>query len=133
MFIIIMLLLGVVSAQPPLSGLEDLTALLITSQGIARGRDPSWASSTPPCQWVGIECDNSAQRVVRIIWDDMGLTGTVNLTALPSELKSFNVFENSLTGEVDLVHLPRNMTELVLQYNAWTGPLVLTFPQHWRS
>ena len=87
-------------------------------------KDPSWTNVNPVCKWAGVNC--TAGRVVQFIWENMGCTGPVNLTGLPTGMTSLRLAGNGFSGPVDLTCLPTGMTTLALSENSFSGPVDLT-------
>eukprot|EP00835_Amoeboradix_gromovi_P000290 NODE_10_length_47437_cov_0.363429.p8 type:complete len:457 gc:universal NODE_10_length_47437_cov_0.363429:43594-42224(-) len=72
---------------------------------------------------TGVTCDGD--RVTQIIWASMGLTGTINETAVPSGLELIDLHGNSITGNVPSV-LPSSLKSFTLHTNQLTG----VFPRY---
>ena len=68
---------------------------------------------------AGITCINS--RVTGINWSGFGLKGTINSTAVPSQLQYMNMSSNVLTGSVPKI--PLTVISLDLSYNQLGGLL----------
>ena len=75
------------------------------------------------CNASGITCD--IQRVTQISWNTMNLNGSINGTALPSDLLSLTLYNNRITGKIPA--LPIGLSLLSLFGNQLSDDLPL-FP-----
>ena len=109
-------LLGVslVSATPE----SDMLAAIA---GITN-KHASWTSGTNLHLWDGCTGTVGLQTCT---WNGRGLTGTVDLTLLPSTLTELYLHTNSLSGTVVLTNLPAAMTILHIHTNSFSGSVTL--------
>ena len=103
------------------------------------------------CEWPGIKCGHDdrvfeikidsrnvlgsleiscAPPKVKVLhvssWAKSKLTGSIDLTNLPDEMKCLLLSCNTFTGEIDLAGLPEGMKNLYLSRNEFTGEINLT-------
>ena len=94
---------------------------------------PSWNIHNSPGKWNGVICFQSNQ-VRSLIWLNLALKGTVNLSALPRSLIHVDLSMNQLGGEIQLEELPPKLSCLNLSLNRFTGSLNLNLlPQSLRD
>ncbi|KAH6797306.1 Leucine-rich repeat protein kinase family protein [Perilla frutescens var. hirtella] len=94
-----------------------------------QGKYTNWNSDNwSPCNWPGISCDNSTERVARIDLSDCNIAGEVfgNFSAL-SELSHLDLSGNTIGGAIpeDLGRC-RNLKFLNLSHNIIYGEVNLT-------
>ena len=80
---------------------------------------------TDCCAASGVTCDGSS-RVTAILWDQKGLDGTINGTAFPSTLNTFDVSSNRITGELPTI--PAGMLYFYVGDNRMTGTIPANLP-----
>lgn len=142
-----------VAATPPSPSPADPNAAIFYSviAGFTK-KDPTWTPTTPLHNWLGVSgCPgaNCAFAVPSLSQDGQGslnltlpstfnyftaltfsytsLTGSIDLTHLPSGLQELTVSNNvNLTGSLDLTKLPAGLASLSLGSNAFTGSIDLT-------
>ena len=73
------------------------------------------------CAASGVFCDGS-QRVKLIHWNDMELNGTINGTAIPSNVELLWLYRNQITSSIPS-ELPGGLVELYLHGNKMSGDL----------
>ncbi|ONK74924.1 uncharacterized protein A4U43_C03F11510 [Asparagus officinalis] len=103
---------------------SDLVALQSFVSNLSNGSIVStWSAETPCCNWVGVYCNKSSDRVTKLSLSGLGLVGSIsgslgNLT----QLKSLDLSRNSLAGGVpiQLGNLV-NVQVLNLSYNGLWG------------
>ncbi|GJU27022.1 probable inactive receptor kinase [Tanacetum coccineum] len=122
--IIIFILLDQTQTQKT-TDLSSDRAALITLRSSLSGRTLLWPTTQPtPCNWSGVQCDPSLNRVVALHLPANSLSGVIpsgifsNLT----ELKTLSLRFNSLTGLIpsDLSQC-HNLRNLYLQGNRFSG------------
>ena len=72
------------------------------------------------CTAEGVTC--VADRVTQINWDNLGIDGNINGTALPSSLISLFAWNNGISGNLHF-GFPPGMTEIGLWSNYFTGTI----------
>ena len=78
------------------------------------------------CNTTGITCDGS-ERVSQIVWSGKELDGTINETAIPSNVTWLGLSDNLFTGSMPS-SLPSLLTTLYLHNNRLTGPIPTSLP-----
>ena len=73
------------------------------------------------CSATNINCDGS-QRVTQINWNNIGLSGVINGTAIPSSVTYLDLGRNDLTGSIPSA-LPNGLKTLFLHGNQMSGDL----------
>ena len=73
------------------------------------------------CTATGIWCGSG--RVNGIDWRSLGLTGTINSTAIPSLLEYFIIAHNRVTGDISSFLLPASLINIGLDDNELTGTI----------
>ena len=68
---------------------------------------------------TGVTC--TPTRVIIIDWNSLGLTGSINGSAIPNALTSFSLSNNGVVGSIPI--FPSTVTHINLYINAMTGPL----------
>ncbi|KAL3517847.1 hypothetical protein ACH5RR_020436 [Cinchona calisaya] len=82
---------------------------------------PGWGGNTPPCKWIGVQCDSSG-RVIYINLISKNLSGQ-----LPSDLKnlsslqSLNLQRNQLSGSIPSLSNHTSLKEVFLDDNNFTS------------
>ncbi|EOA33718.1 hypothetical protein CARUB_v10019909mg [Capsella rubella] len=83
------------------------------------GKLNSWNTTTKPCQWTGVTCNNN--RVTRLILEDIGLTGSISpLTSLTS-LRVLSLKHNNLSGPIPNLSNLTALKLLFLSHNQFSG------------
>ena len=90
-------------------------------------KQPSiWTALRGDCCVVSnIGCTN--QRVTGISFENLGLNGTINGTALPSQLYSLYLDNNKISGNIP-TKLPNGLGDLILYTNKLSGPIPMELP-----
>eukprot|EP00759_Apiculatamorpha_spiralis_P009985 PhF_6_TR17013/c0_g1_i2/m.25784 len=103
---------------------EDLDRLVMLTQFWSK-KDSTWTSSTPACQWSGVVCDNTTNRVTGFKWPNAGISGQIDFSQLPAALSHFDVSGNTFNTShiIGLYMLPENLTSLILARNQLTSQL----------
>uniref|UniRef100_A0A7S1LZM3 Leucine-rich repeat-containing N-terminal plant-type domain-containing protein n=1 Tax=Neobodo designis TaxID=312471 RepID=A0A7S1LZM3_NEODS len=104
---------------------DDVLALASLAAGIIP-TPPTWGSATPVCSWKGVTCSQTGMVTDVTLHFDAPLTGTVDLTQLPDNLRQLDLSANNFHGEVDLTLLPSQLTWLDLNGNHFNGTVNLT-------
>ena len=86
-----------------------------------KGEDGSYLDV---CEWPCVKCDGD-ERVVEIV-EYSHITGTIQLSYLPSKVRALYIQIANLRGSVELANLPESMEVLNLNSNRLTGPIDLT-------
>eukprot|EP00759_Apiculatamorpha_spiralis_P006116 PhF_6_TR13607/c0_g1_i1/m.21777 len=122
----IFLLLTVFSSIA-LSANSDIDYLMMMVQNITTLPD-TWNRTTPPCRWIGNQCNETSQTVIALTWSSMNLAGTLNFSAIPPNVEMIDVGANQLVNNpLDLTSLPQGkLKSLFLSSNQFGGPLDLT-------
>jgi len=76
---------------------NDLASLLGFTR-LVEPKDPSWTSSTSPCDWLGVQC-SAKNIVVTIDFSYRSLQGSVNFTSLPENVEQLRL-TNAMSGDV---------------------------------
>lgn len=93
--------------------------------------DDHWISPTPVCQWYGIDCEDQ-RRIVHLNLTNNNLRGSLPTEVqLLSDLRVFDVSQNSLQGTVpeSIGNAMTVLEYLVWNENAFSG----TLPTTWRN
>lgn len=102
------------SANSPNNNITDQVALLALKSHVTN--DPQnilasgWSAAVSVCNWTGVSCGTTKNRVTSLILSGMGLTGTIpphlgNLSFLSTLDIQNNSFQGSLP--IELAHLRR--------------------------
>ena len=95
--------------------------------GMQTAQPAIWAELQADCCTASsISCDGS-QRVLDIYWDNKGLNGTINGTAIPSSVTWLSLYNNGLTGNIPNA-LPSRLVFFSLDGNAITGAIPNSLP-----
>ncbi|KAI3713841.1 hypothetical protein L1987_72427 [Smallanthus sonchifolius] len=106
---------------------DDLRGLAGFMNGLESSIDGWWPSNPSCCNWVGITCNSSSGRIVRLELPSKRLTGNLsNSLANLDQLRTLNLSHNSLKGSlpVSLFHLPHlEVVDLSAHSNNLSGVL----------
>lgn len=102
-------------------------AALLRFRAAVGGRTLGWNATSPsPCDWDGVACNATIDRVVSVRLPGDGLTGqiTVNSIGRLTELRNLSLWSNSLSGTIpsDLGSCV-NLRSLYLQGNEFSGEI----------
>ena len=90
--------------------------------GMQTASPSTWTALQGDCCTVsGIACDGS-QRVWQINWNNMGLIGAINGTAIPSNVTYLSLYRNAITGSIPNA-LPSGLFRLDLSSNQMSGDI----------
>ena len=78
------------------------------------------------CTASGVTCFG-IQRVTQISWNNLGLNGTINGTAIPSSVIILSLYANAIKGNIPL-QLPVGLLHLELYRNTITGSIPSMLP-----
>jgi len=73
------------------------------------------------CDWPGVTCSEDGVSVLKIVWYFKSLKGPINLSWMTATTTIFSVFGNNITGTLDTTTLPRNLKMINLQKNNFSG------------
>ena len=111
--------------QIPALECEALESLFLNTNGNDWFNNNGWLTTSTPCSWFGITCNEGKSNVTQIILSGNNLNGPIpiQLSNL-SELIWLDLGANNLTGEIprDLSNL-LNLRTLYLAGNNLTGPI----------
>ncbi|KAL5987595.1 hypothetical protein ACLOJK_035344 [Asimina triloba] len=112
-------------APPILLGNDtDRLSLLAFKNSLTSDALRSWNLSLPFCQWLGVTCTTSGDRVASLNLTTLRLLGPLSphLSNLTS-LTHLDLSTNFLHGPILSHHLPPNLLHLNLSANSFTGPI----------
>ncbi|KAH7434888.1 hypothetical protein KP509_06G039600 [Ceratopteris richardii] len=123
--IVLVLLIPLLSvgARDTANGTTDGLALLrFKASADSSKKLSSWASSSPCSgRWYGVECEGG--RVVRLVLENLNLTGPVDAITELDELRVLSLDHNSLDGSLPNLTSWRYLRSLYLSHNRFTGPI----------
>lgn len=126
------LILFLTSLLPVFSDLAADRSALLALRADLGGRTLRWNISTTssPCSWRGVVCDNTTGRVVRLRLPGSGLRGQLRLNSIGnlSELRVLSLRNNALSGQLpsDLASCTL-LEEIHLQGNSFSGEIPESF------
>ena len=94
-------------------------AALDALEGSFMNLPPDWRNRTNGCSGDIIQ-QNDDGDVERIFLQNMRLSGSLDLTKLPPQLKELWCCNNMLSGHLDLTQLPSSLEQLALYANSFT-------------
>lgn len=112
-----------------LSDKTDSAALLAFKSSLAGsaasldGLLYGWDNSSSPCHgsWVGVSCNPSTQRVIRVVLEDLGLAGDLQPLGRLTELRVLSLKLNRFSALPVNFSLWPNLKQLHLSHNEFTG------------
>ncbi|CAH8284658.1 unnamed protein product [Eruca vesicaria subsp. sativa] len=124
------LLLSILLFSLPLSSLQDLSSdksALLSLRSSLGGRTLLWNTKhSTPCNWTGVSCDSSSNRVTALHLPGVALSGQIpegifgNLT----QLRTLSLRLNALTGTLPLdLGSCSDLRRLYLQGNRFSGEI----------
>ncbi|KAI3975383.1 hypothetical protein MKX01_004470 [Papaver californicum] len=85
----------------------------------------SWfnsSSSSDPCSWIGITCNNERTRITQLVLENQNLTGSIEALTQLTELRKLSLKHNYLSIPKDFSFSSwRNMKLLYLSHNQFSG------------
>ncbi|KAK9208232.1 hypothetical protein WN944_000586 [Citrus x changshan-huyou] len=107
---------------------SDISTLLSFKASVTGSSDSlsSWVNSTDPCfdSWGGVTCNPSTHRVIKLVLEDLDLTGAAEVLSRLTELRLLSLKNNLLSSSnLNLSSWP-HLKHLYLSHNRFTG----TFP-----
>ncbi|MCL7032496.1 hypothetical protein MKW94_011437 [Papaver nudicaule] len=84
----------------------------------------SWSnsSSSDPCSWVGITCNNERTRITQLVLENQNLTGSIQALTQLTDLRKLSLKNNNLSIPIGFSFSSwRNMKLLYLSRNQFSG------------
>ncbi|KAI3955275.1 hypothetical protein MKW98_020908 [Papaver atlanticum] len=82
----------------------------------------SSSSSSSPCSWIGVTCNNERTRITQLVLENQNLTGSIEVLSQLTELRQLSLKYNNLSIPKDFSFSPwRNMKLLYLSHNQFSG------------
>ena len=86
---------------------------------------PSWTTHTPGCQWYGVRCEGSGKWATSLLWNSVGVSGSLHWSWLPSTVQQLQLSGNCLYGVLGISHFPETMCNADLSQNRFSGDVCL--------
>ncbi|KAI3919194.1 hypothetical protein MKX01_018833 [Papaver californicum] len=89
---------------------------------ISWSNSSSSSSSSDPCSWIGVTCNNERTRTTQLVLENQNLTGSIEVLTQLTELRKLSLKHNNLSIPKDFSFSSwRNMKLLYLSHNQFSG------------
>ncbi|XAR70790.1 Non-specific serine/threonine protein kinase [Bertholletia excelsa] len=82
----------------------------------------SWSNSTSdPCSWLGVTCNPLTRRVIKLVLNELNLTGSIDALTPLTQLRHLSLHHNSLSSVPKNFTFWPNLKHLYLSHNLIAG------------